>query len=439
VPPTRQFVDAQGGRLGSPERLGRRLALVLLMACPFACGEAASERAGGSAVPGPERAAQLQALGYVDAVVADAHGAASGVVSHDPDRAWPGINVYCSVRSDAVHLLDMSGTELRRVPIPARFDPDAAHAARIEQLPEEGDLRERARRMPALLGADCMAKPDGAGGLLVLSSPYLASVDLDGTARWVESGMHHHDFTRTPEGEILSLAERSGERRFGKHGVPVREHVISVLDGEGRPLREIPLAHLLGAEVAREVDAWAERSWHEARAAGEPVMPLDAYHPNTLEWIERDTGVARRGQLLLCVRNLNRIAIVDLDRSEPVWIWGSGELDWPHDPSLLPNGHVLVFDNGFERGHSRLLEVDPRTNEIVWSWEGTPQKSFFSNVRGAVQPLPNGNLLVTESTRGPGEVVWDFWNPDRLPAGERKQIYRMLRAEPAAWPGLKPH
>ena len=49
---------------------------------------------------------------------------------------------------------------------------------------------------------------------------------------------------------------------------------------------------------------------------------------------------------------------------------------------------------------------------------------FFSAVQGAAQALPNGNVLVTESTKGrvfevtrDGEIVWEFWNPDRTAAG----------------------
>jgi hypothetical protein len=55
-------------------------------------------------------------------------------------------------------------------------------------------------------------------------------------------------------------------------------------------------------------------------------------------------------------------------------------------------------------------------------------------LRGDAQALPNGNVLITESTKGrvleitrAGEIVWEFWSPTRGEANRRRQIYRMLR------------
>ena len=106
-----------------------------------------------------------------------------------------------------------------------------------------------------------------------------------------------------------------------------------------------------------------------------------------------------------------------------MWYWGPGILDAPHHPTVLDEGRVLVFDNGMHRGYSRLLEVDPRSNEIVWEYRADPPESFFTAVRGSSQRLPNGNTLVTEADHGrvfeitrEGEIVWEFFNPILIPA-----------------------
>ena len=161
---------------------------------------------------------------------------------------------------------------------------------------------------------------------------------------------------------------------------------------------------------------------------------FDLYHSNTIEVLERDIGVAKAGDLLICIRNRNLVAAVDLEEERVVWSWGKGELDWPHHPSLLDNGNVLIFDNGARRGYSRVIEVNPSTGEIEWEYRGDPPESFFSRIRGAAQKLPNGNILITESDRGRafevtegGEVVWDFFNPEFNQRGKRMVIYRMMR------------
>ena len=56
---------------------------------------------------------------------------------------------------------------------------------------------------------------------------------------------------------------------------------------------------------------------------------------------------------------------------------------------------------------------------------------FYSHFKGAAQRLPNGNTLITESTRGravevtpAGEIVWEFYNPHR--AGENGELVANL-------------
>ena len=105
-------------------------------------------------------------------------------------------------------------------------------------------------------------------------------------------------------------------------------------------------------------------------------------------------------------------------------------------PTLLANGNILIFDNGYARGFSRVIELDPTSLEVVWSYQGEPPSEFFSDRRGSAQRLPNGNTLICESERGhvfevtpDGTRVWEFWNPE-IVDGKRKRIYRFMRLAP---------
>jgi len=119
-----------------------------------------------------------------------------------------------------------------------------------------------------------------------------------------------------------------------------------------------------------------------------------------------------------------------------LWTWGAGELEWPHHPSILEDGHILLFDNGVDRRHSRVLELDPLTETIVWQYQGDPQRDFYSDTRGSAQRLPNGNTLILESNKGrafqvneEGEITWEWLNPrvDAVYRGtpHRETVYRM--------------
>ena len=91
---------------------------------------------------------------------------------------------------------------------------------------------------------------------------------------------------------------------------------------------------------------------------------------------------------------------------------GPGILERPHHPALLNNNHILLYDNGFRRHYTRILELDPVTGDITWEFTTDPKRDFFSFYRGANQRLANGNTLITDSDSGhvfeitpDGEVV----------------------------------
>jgi hypothetical protein len=110
-------------------------------------------------------------------------------------------------------------------------------------------------------------------------------------------------------------------------------------------------------------------------------------------------------------------------------------LDKQHCPSLLTDGSVLIYDNGPNRGFSRVIELDPLSREIRWQYKADPPEDFFSDHQGFSQRLPNGNTLITESLRGhafevtrEGEIVWEFFNTRTDTDGQmRKTIYRITR------------
>ena len=90
---------------------------------------------------------------------------------------------------------------------------------------------------------------------------------------------------------------------------------------------------------------------------------------------------------------------------------------------MLDNGRVLLFDNGSHRQgqgvpYSRVIEVDPATNQIEWEYKGDPPLSFFSPVISSAERQPNGNTLICEGSTGRlfevtrnKEIVWEYINP----------------------------
>jgi hypothetical protein len=125
------------------------------------------------------------------------------------------------------------------------------------------------------------------------------------------------------------------------------------------------------------------------------------------------------GDLLVSLRNINTIAVIDPKTDRTKWSL-VGPFAKQHDADWLPNGHIMLFDNAGGDpacGRSRILEIDPATQAIVWSYDGCKGPPFDSNIRGIQQQLANGNLLVTEALGGrvfeitrEGQIVWEYIN-----------------------------
>ena len=140
----------------------------------------------------------------------------------------------------------------------------------------------------------------------------------------------------------------------------------------------------------------------ETEVSAKKLLDLrDVFHANSVEILRRQVpGLGKAGDALISIRELDLVAVFDFDRLALGWEWGPGEIQRQHQPSLLPNGNVLIFDNGALRGYSRIVEVEPVSGEVVWQYVGSPPEAFFTKTRGGVQWLPGERFLVAESNSG---------------------------------------
>jgi hypothetical protein len=175
----------------------------------------------------------------------------------------------------------------------------------------------------------------------------------------------------------------------------------------------------------------------------------DLLHPNTVAIFDGSQAhrseIFKKGNVLISLRNISTIAIIDPEKREIVWALANA-WKYQHEPVLLENGHILVFDNHAAHltstsaeERSRIVEFDPLTQQIYWEYPGDKTTPFFSSLQGSNQRLPNGNTLITESDYGrvievtpEKEIVWEFNNPHT--AGDNNEfvavIPEMIRISP---------
>jgi hypothetical protein len=131
----------------------------------------------------------------------------------------------------------------------------------------------------------------------------------------------------------------------------------------------------------------------------------------------------RDGSVMVGFRSASTAVVVDRVTSEVTWSLGPDVLSQQHYPHELESGTILVFDNGSYRDdtsvpYSRVIEVDRRTRQIVWSYEDNPPQNFYSPYMSSAPRLSNGNTFVAEGSFGRlfevtpgGDVVWEYVVP----------------------------
>ena len=231
-----------------------------------------------------------------------------------------------------------------------------------------------------------------------------------------EDIFHHHDAQWLPNGHILYAAAAP----------------IDVKDGKGLFNSKVPLEMQQRpfSDVVREVNRKGEVVW-EWNAIEH--LSVEDYHihecfnidnaKERLHW-PMINGVHQHGKLVyLSLRTTSGIIAVNKETKNIEW-----ELKYPfvaqqHDPSITPDETLICFDNGNIRPssihHSRIVEYDIKTKELVWSYADEMPPAFFSPYMGSVQRLWNDNTMICESAFGrifevtpEGETVWEYVIPD---------------------------
>ncbi len=271
----------------------------------------------------------------------------------------------------------------------------------------------------------------------------LIRLDWDSKVKWKRKMKAHHDVSVGPEGKIYVLG-RENKLVFW-HGIPVPilNDYIMVLSPDGEMEKKTHLYEPLR-------DCFSLRAIVKTYLSG-MRLEFDHMHTNSIEIVNRDIkGFCKKGDWLISMRNLDLIGIVDPKNEKLTWSWGPGELDGQHHPTLLKNGNVLIFDNRWHRGYSRVVELDPLTKKIVWEYKANLPSDFYSAVCSGAERLPNGNTLICESELGrifevtyDGELVWEYSSPFMAWkwCDVDQKIYggKMFRAHyyPRDYPGLQ--
>lgn len=347
-----------------------------------------------------------------------------GVTFYDSIRAYNGVTLLIPKLGKRVWLIDMVGRFVNHWDMPYEPSCDA-------QLLPNANLLYMGK-----VPNDPLVDLKGAGGILL-------EFDWNNKLIWQYKDPYlHHTFCRMKNGNTMVIKWVKVPNRIAakvKGGISGTER-----DG------------VMWGDALQEITPSGEVVWEWI--AHEHLDPqLDSICPMCprSEWTHTNAcAVHEDGNVLTSFMKINTIAIIDKKTGDIKWRWGSDELAHQHAPTILDNGNILVFDNGlhergFPMGFSRVLEIDPRTNEMIWAYEcgkAGMQFSFHSSTMGNCQRLPNGNTLICEATTGRilevnynQELIWEFINdlPEPSPIKTKSCMVCSAYRYGPDYPGLK--
>ena len=397
----------------------------------------------------------------------------TGTTIYQPDKAWNGYTVLSALGTPAVVVLDMNGREVWRW---EGYDLSAGGPARV--LPG-GIVVAPKGVFPRHLENNALVA-ENFDGEEEWRFDHGEQVDLEAGKQW--SARQHHDwqlstfpagyysprFTPGLTGSSVLLLTHTSHLDPAIADVVVDDDKLIELGPDGKVAWEW-----------RAGDHIAELGFSPAmRAAIRRLAKRDSFdwfHVNSAtylgpnKWFDAGDKRFDPANVIISSRQASLIAIVARD-GKVVWQLGPdstatpeakalGQVIGQHNVTMIPEGlpgagNLLLFDNGgaagygdpspispggdtiYQRATSRVLEIDPVTLALVWSYAAPNFYSF--NISGA-QRLPNGNTLITAGAGGrmfevttEGAIVWEYMYPLFGGANASNAVYRAYRI-PYGW------
>lgn len=346
----------------------------------------------------------------------------TGLVTYNPELSWAGLTVMQGMFDDGAQarVYDADGTLLRTWPLDFHaIWSNPAHIIPDKNIPKgSGEYHTQG----VALGKD---------GSVLVNFAELGTARLGpcGDTVWTVDQMTHHSITENPDGTYWIPKKRDPATITPKYMLPGAsvEAIMDsdnyyadsalLIDPEGRIIEDVPI-------LEPTID-WLIENQELDIIYGLNPEELDPLHLNDIEVVTPELSArisgSEPGDLLLSMRNLHALAVLNRSSGKIVWMQHGPWLK-QHDPDIEQDGTITVFDNG--SGHrmpgrdfvgARVLRFDPVTGLAETVYPQNDDQRFFSFIMGTHQALPNGNILVTESTSGrvfeitpDGETVWSM-------------------------------
>jgi hypothetical protein len=342
--------------------------------------------------------------------------AGTGLRGYDRTRTFPGFTLFAPQSgAGIVYLIGLDGNVVHSWQMP--YAPgNSGYLTERGTLFYNGKTTENSERF--------ISRQPWKGGAAL-------EVDWHGRVLWeVRHPDHHHDGIRLRNGNVLLLCLAQLPQEL----VPKVKGGMRGSEHNGEMYADYVVEMTTDGQVV-----WEWRTWEHLDPEKDCIT---AVQDQREEWTHGN-GLAElpNDDIIVSFRNISTVIIIDRKTGEIIWKLGAPPLSGQHAPTPLPNGNLLLFDNGPHRldhtmPFSRVIEIDLATKRIVWTYQEERVYEFFSPRISNAQRLPNNNTLICEGDFGrlfevttDCEVVWEFVNPyfGEGPTGPNNRVFRAYR------------
>ena len=234
----------------------------------------------------------------------------------------------------------------------------------------------------------------------------------DGVYYVLNTSFNVVDTVKATNGYVTDNHELQYDLKTGHYFILAQEHVS--MNMQDSVLGGYPNANVLGL-VIQEIDKNKNTvfEWHtldylpvtQCVGVNLAAANIDYIHCNS---IDLDTD----STLILSSRHFNEIERINRKDGSLIWRFGNAKsgnqftflndksgFSYQHDARRLPNGNILLFDNGnyrqgtrFSRAAEYKLDEENLTATLVWQYRNTPD--VVSDFMGSTQRMANGNTLI---------------------------------------------
>jgi len=226
----------------------------------------------------------------------------------------------------------------------------------------------------------------------------LVRINKDNQISWIIDEHFHHSIELMHDNNFMVPIYYYNRKRIFKK---IKDDGFAIISPQGKIISKYYIEDIL------------VNNGYRGLYYGVGKLEWDRTHTNDAQQILKDSGIAKRGDIALSIRNLSTVLLYRPSQDKIIWL-KTGPWLLQHDVNILDNGHYSIFGNDVfyinnkkKSNKYKYKSIDPISNIYIYdpinNIVKTPYTKILnelkmkSNTRGRSKILANGDVFIEET------------------------------------------